>query len=223
MTKDKKPTALVSIKPKIATLAVSKLRAAPWNYKLSGNAEEIEKLKNSILSSKSAGVLCVRELPKGTSKVQIYEVIDGNHRFEAVKEAGWKTVACENFGRISKAQAVVISRQRNWQWFKDDPILLGKLYTDDVLKMFSKDEMVDLLPEPIPVMDGIIAVGIAGAIIQPEPKGAAPTMCTVKLTAEQNLIFQQAVELLRESQGNPENISDGRALEFICADYIAGS
>ena len=89
--------------------------------------------------------------------------------------------------------------------------------------MFSKEEVVDLLPEPIPVLDGIIAAGIAGTVIEPEPPTPGPTMCKIKLTAEQNMIFQQAVELLRESQGNPDNISDGRALELICADYIAGS
>jgi hypothetical protein len=209
-------------KPKIEKIPVSSLVPAPWNYKLTGTKEQIEKLKKSILSSQSAGVLCVRNLKNRNGK-KLFEVIDGNHRLEAVIEAGWKTVWCENFGKLSQAQAVVIARQRNWQWFADDVVKLGKLYTDEVLKMFEKDDVLEFLPEDLPELDRIIEAGIEGVEVEPEPDpepGQKPGV--IKLTAEQYLQVMEAVNTLRQAEGD-ESISEGRALELICADYLAGA
>lgn len=208
-------------KPKIVTLAVSALRAAPWNYKLTGTKEQIEKLKRSILSSKSAGVLCVRRLQHKNGK-HIYEVIDGNHRLEAVIAAGWKTVPCEDFGKISKAQAVVIARQRNYQWFEDDVVKLGKLYADDVLSMFDKDDLLGFIPESLEGFEEILSAGQEGEIEEPKPESKPDKPSIITLTADQYMKVMEAVNTLRQAEGD-EGMSDGRALELISADYLAGT
>ena len=62
---------------------------------------------NSIEEDKSVGVLAVREIDGK------FEVIDGNHRLEALIRMKWKKVPCENFGQITKAKAITIARRRN--------------------------------------------------------------------------------------------------------------
>ena len=105
----------------------SDLVKADWNYKTDGTEEQIEKLMASIGVDKSVGVLAVRE------KGKKFEVIDGNHRLEAIKRLGWKKVPCENFGDISKAKAITIARRRNHKWFEDDVLAYAKLFKEDVL------------------------------------------------------------------------------------------
>lgn len=123
----KNETSLIEIK-------IENLIEADWNYKQSGDREKIDKLKASISFDKSVGVLAVREISENT-----FEVIDGNHRLVAIRELGWKTVPCENFGKISKAKAIIIARRRNAKWFEDDVLKLGKLYSEDVLSEFDVD------------------------------------------------------------------------------------
>ena len=125
----------------IVELDVSDLIPAEWNYKTAGTEEEIAKLANSIGLDKSAGVPAVREVGER------FEVIDGNHRLAAIKVLGWERVPCENFGDITKAMAIIIARRRNHKWFEDDVLQYAELFTDDVLKEFSLDDLEPIMPD----------------------------------------------------------------------------
>ena len=212
---------LVPNDPEIIKVPIEKLRPAPWNYKVDGTPEEIEHLKESIMSSKSAGVLCVREITD--KKKKLFEVLDGNHRLEAIKLTGWKTVNVENFGPITKAAAVVIARQRNHQWFKDDVVKLSKLYTDDVLAEFDKTELIGILPESEGAFDNILAMADLKELSPPDDKSEPPPPREViKLTHEQWLTVQMGIEKIKESDDGGPDLSDGRALELLVADWLAG-
>ncbi len=125
----------------IITVPVKNLRKAKWNYKTEGSDETIEKLIQSATYQKSIGVPAVRELGKN-----IYEVIGGNHRLDAIIKLGKKEIQVENFGKISKAEAVLISKQRNTVWFEDDTIKFAGLFKNDILKEFTIDELEAMLP-----------------------------------------------------------------------------
>ena len=211
---------IIKTKPALMTIEVAKLRKAPWNYKVAGTAEQLKKLQRSIHSTNSAGVLCVRELPKKGGQ-RFYEVIDGNHRLEAVLAAGWKTCNCENFGNITKAQAVIIARQRNYQWFADDEVELGKLYGGELLGEFDKEQLMVMLPDAIGEFDNLLAagMGIGEGTQDPAPP---PKSESIKLTGEQFLIVNEAITRCRETENDPQ-MSDGRCLELICGDYLAGN
>jgi hypothetical protein len=130
--------------PETCHIAVERLVPAPWNYKKPGQPEEVKRLAASIQADASAGVLAVRELEDGC-----FEVIDGNHRLEAIRFLGWKEATCENFGSIDKARAVTIARRRNHQWFEDEMDKLAALYRDDVLPALDADLLDEIMPEGV--------------------------------------------------------------------------
>ena len=90
----------------LITLSIDKLIKADWNYKTDGSEEQITKLMNSIEYDNSAGVLAVRKIKNK------FEVIDGNHRLEALRRLDWKEIQVENFGELSKAKAIILSRRK---------------------------------------------------------------------------------------------------------------
>ena len=126
----------------LAQINMEDLIKADWNYKTDGSEKQISKLMNSIDEDKSIGVLAVREIEK-----EKFEVIDGNHRLEAIKRLGWEKVPCENFGTISKAKAITIARRRNHKWFEDDILSYAELFTNDVLSEYSIEELEKFMPE----------------------------------------------------------------------------
>jgi len=132
---------------------VSDLIHADWNYKTDGTPEQIEKLMNAITEAGSCGVLAVREVKVG--KEFKLEVMDGNHRLTAIQNLGWKKVPIENFGRISKAKAVILTRQRNQNWFDDDRLKLANLFAIDVFPEFSMEHLSNILPETMESLESL--------------------------------------------------------------------
>src|ERR1019366_8341847 len=128
----------------LLNVPISKLITADWNYKKNGERDQIDRLKASIDFDKSVGVLAIRELEK--DGVQVFEVIDGNHRLIAVREMNWEVVPCENFGKLSLAKAITIARRRNHKWFEDDMIKYGKLLSG-VLEEYTVDELEPFMPD----------------------------------------------------------------------------
>jgi len=121
---------------------LGRLKPAPWNYKEPGSPEMLARLVASIQRDASAGVLAVREMEDGS-----LEVIDGNHRLEAVRTLGWAEVPVENFGPISQAAAVVLAQRRNFQWYADDATKLALLMKEVVLPTISLDELEVFMPQ----------------------------------------------------------------------------
>ena len=137
------------IKTQLAEIDVKDLTKAKWNYKTDGTEEQIEKLMKSIQVDESVGVLAVREKDKK------FEVIDGNHRLEAVTRLGWKKIPCENFGDISKAKAITIARRRNHKWFEDDILSYAEIFKEDVLSEYTIDELEEFMPDSKEEMENL--------------------------------------------------------------------
>jgi hypothetical protein len=125
----------------IITVLVKDVAPAKWNYKSEGTEEEIAKLAASISEDQSAGVPAVREVDG------MFEVIDGNHRLQAIVELGWHELKVENFGPISKANAVIIARRRNHKWFEDDVAKYADLFTNEVLDEYDLDDLELIMPD----------------------------------------------------------------------------
>lgn len=129
----------------IVEVDVNALIKADWNYKTDGTEEQISKLMAAISEAGSCGVFAVREIDKDGAI--ILEVMDGNHRLEAVRRLGWSRVQVENFGRISLTNAIIITRQRNQNWFEDDRLKLANLFEEYVFPEVSIQNLSLILPE----------------------------------------------------------------------------
>lgn len=132
---------------------IDRLVKADWNYKTDGTDEQINKLINSIKYDNSAGVLAVRELGDKL------EVIDGNHRLEALRRMNMQEVQVENFGALSKAKAILVARRRNHVWFDDDLLSFSELLKNDVLPEIALDDIKNILPDSTAEIDNMLALG----------------------------------------------------------------
>jgi hypothetical protein len=137
------------VKPASGTTLMMIPRAAlikaEWNYKDPGEHEDIEKLAASIKHDRSAGVLAVREMPE--SNPRVYEVIDGNHRLEALDLVGWEEIPCENFGLLPLHEAITVSTRRNHNWFKDDVVALANLFKNEVIPHIPIEDLIAFMPQ----------------------------------------------------------------------------
>lgn len=138
---------------KVETMNIENLVKAEWNYKTNGTEEQINKLIKSIKYDDSAGILAVRKLNDK------YEVIDGNHRLEALKRIGWQQIQVENFGDIPKSKAIIIARRRNHVWFDDDLKAFSDLIKNDVLPEIDTDTLKDILPDTPDEIDNLVNFG----------------------------------------------------------------
>lgn len=133
------------MKTQIVKTKLASLIHAHWNYKTDGTPEEIERLARAIESAGSCGVLAVREV--NVDGEPMLEVMDGNHRLTAIRQLGWEDVPVENFGQISEAKAIILTRQRNQNWFEDDKLKLANLFVTHVFPEYSKEALELILPE----------------------------------------------------------------------------
>lgn len=136
-------------KPILRTIPILCLRKADWNYKEPAkNDAYYDRFKASIIEDQSAGVLAVRYLSDN-----VWEVIDGNHRLDVLAELGWHDIPCEDFGPISLAKAILISRRRNTDWYKDEPLKFAELFKTIVLEEFSMEQVVAFMPEEAVILE----------------------------------------------------------------------
>lgn len=88
-------------------IPVHKLVKAEWNYKVD-DPSLLQKLKANISKNGLIENLIVREL--GGDR---FEVVNGNHRLQALIELGFDSAVCCNLGRIDDADAMRIALETN--------------------------------------------------------------------------------------------------------------
>lgn len=120
-------------------IPIDKLVKAGWNYK-ENNQELAEKLSNNIKRNGQIENIIVRELETG-----FYEVVNGNHRLDVLKELGFETVYSFNLGDISEAQAKRIAVETNETKFESSEKLL-KGIMKEINNEFDIDDLLLTMP-----------------------------------------------------------------------------
>lgn len=118
---------------------IEKLVPADWNYKTE-KPELVEKLKNNLKRNGQIENILIRELKTG-----FYEVVNGNHRYVALKDLEWKSVICFNLGEISDSKAKRIAIETNETKFSADPLKLAALIAD-ILQDFPVEDISSTMP-----------------------------------------------------------------------------
>lgn len=130
-------------------IPIDKLVKAGWNYK-ENNKELAEKLANNIKRNGQIENIIVRELDTG-----FYEVVNGNHRLDVLKELGFETIYSFNLGSISESQAKRIAVETNETKFSSNTESLSALVKElsiefddiDLTMPFSEEEMNEMLAD----------------------------------------------------------------------------
>ena len=208
----------MGLKTQLVEINIKDLIKADWNYKTDGTEEQIDKLIASIKVDNSVGVLAVREIDKDK-----FEVIDGNHRLEALIRMKWKKVPCENFGDISKAKAITIARRRNHKWFDDDIMAYAKLFKDDVLSEFTIDELGEFMPDSKEEMENLEKIlEFDWDTYNEDPTYDEDDLKTIKVVVPQET-FDMWIQWKEKVKETGDYETDGKAFEFAIAEALNGT
>lgn len=130
-------------------IPIDMLVKANWNYKLNDDELHNKLLENFKRNGQIENII-VRQLDTG-----FFEIINGNHRLDVMKELKMEKAHCFNFGKISLPQAQRIAIETNETRFKNDEYALGQLFKEineeydmnDILKTvpFSEDYIKSLM------------------------------------------------------------------------------
>lgn len=109
---------------KMEMLDPAQLTPNPWNTNIV-SPENQHKLEESVKRFGVFKPIVVRELADGT-----LQIIGGEHRWDAAKSLGHKTVPVVNLGRISDKKAKEIGLVDNGRYGADDTLQLASLLED---------------------------------------------------------------------------------------------
>lgn len=109
---------------KFKTLKIDQLVKADWNYK-ENNDELKEKLKENIKRNGQVENIIVRLLDTG-----FYEVVNGNHRYEAMKELEFENIIVCDISPCSLNQAKRLAIETNETKFNTDNIKLAEIFKE---------------------------------------------------------------------------------------------
>lgn len=102
---------------------IEKLVAADWNYKIDDTAKAkfmMDKLKSNLKRNGQIENIIIRELDTG-----FFEVVNGNHRYMALKDLGWTECVAYNLGAVDLPTAKRIAVATNETKFENDPLRLA--------------------------------------------------------------------------------------------------
>lgn len=201
---------------KVKKVAIEEIRVNTWNPK-KADTPEFEKVKKGIKLKGLRGAIVVRENPNEVSK---YEIIDGHQRYTASKELGFKELYIYNEGAISdkEAKELTIWYQQQVPFDKID-----EAYLFNELKM----EYQETLELPYTAMEEAEMQELANFDFDQYDPNAyqEPSndegVKTLKLTFSESA-YNIVVQAINKIQSENDNISEARAIELICADYLGG-
>lgn len=126
-------------KTKYKAIEIEKLVKADWNYK-DENQEMAAKLAENIKRNGQIENILVRLLDTG-----FYEVVNGNHRLDALKAIGATKVMCYDLGAITAQQAYRIAIETNETKFNTDIVKLAGLVSE-IANGTSMEDLVATMP-----------------------------------------------------------------------------
>ena len=205
---------------KLKLVDIGLIRPNTWNPK-DKNTKEYKTIKEGISKKGLRSPIVVRDLQNGRG----YEIIDGEQRWTACKDLGFKKIFIYNEGEMPDKEAKELTI-----WFEQqvpfNEVSLAKLVTDmareyDNLELPFNDKQVAEMSELLKfdwedykkrqaenaekTKEGLEATDMA-------------TLSVVMMRSQYDVIIK-AINHIKSQEGDT---SEARALELICADYLAG-
>jgi len=124
-------------------IPIEKLVPAGWNYK-DMESDQYKKLKEDLMNNfKRNGQvenIIVRELDTG-----YFEVCNGNHRFEVMKDLEYKNAHAFNMGKVPQHEAERLAIETNETKFQTDNLKLAKIIAG-LQDTYTVDELCETMP-----------------------------------------------------------------------------
>ena len=196
---------------KIQKVSIEQVVPNDWNPK-EASPQEMENIKKSLEINGYAQPILVREKDGG------FEIIDGFHRFSALKELGYKELYIYNAGKISDEQAKAMTIWMQTQVAFND-IQLAPL----VMELNSLDFQLPYDEKEINKFKELVQFDFNDydtTGIEPQTDSDIDQFktLTIRMTVEQFAIVNEAIERVCED----ENVSEGRSLELLIAEAMSG-
>jgi ParB-like chromosome segregation protein Spo0J len=157
-----------------------------------------------------------------------YEVIDGEHRLRAAIELGMEQVPIWTLGYIPDAKAKQLTVVLNETRGQANREQLGELLKDLMISETTAD-LLAILPYERPDFEALLNVpdfdwGDIDELTRP-PDASRDRMRWVeriyRMPPEVAEVIDQAISRVKDREEDQGKIEDWRALELICADYLA--
>lgn len=213
MKKKKKPKSERMGTVKI--IAVSRLHPNSWNP----NKQTEFMFEKELGSIKKFGFIdpiTVREKP---GKPGHYEILDGEHRYKAGIELGYKALPCTNLGRISDAKAKAVTDIMNNLRGDED----AKLKSQMVRSILEEDEkLASLLPYDEGELRTIVEASDPATVVKTDKEerdGSSGWVgLKVSLSPEQHKVVSSAMSTSKTKNNTK---SDAEALTAICRRFMS--
>jgi|SRR5215471_5358048 len=145
---DSERNSLVVGKRRYRLIPLAKISKADWNYKKE-DAALTKKLVANIKRNGQVENVLVRQL-----KGDRFEMVNGNHRHDALTELGERNVLVCDLGKISKAAAMRIAVETNETKFESDFVKLSGMVKEMKLE-FAEDDLLATLPYDLRTLNDI--------------------------------------------------------------------
>lgn len=206
---------------KLKVVDINSIRPNEWNPK-DRDTKEYQDVKRSIQVNGLKGFIVVREK---TVDDCLYEIIDGEQRWTACKELGFTKIVIYNEGIVADKFA----KELTLWWQVQVPFnetSLAKLVTNIVneyggIDTFYSTEELDHFREVTKFVEDFSSLST-----KPPQMGDNEVLQSfmVQMTTEQYDMLQQALQKVKDiADEEGLDISDGRALELMCAEYITSA
>lgn len=193
----------------ILKVDIGRVELNDYNPKIAGS-EEYKKVVESLRVNGLRQPIMVREVGDK------FVVVDGAQRLTAAKELNYKEVYVYDLGNISEADAKALTIWMEVQ-VPFDQIMLAPIVSElcecvDIVLPFSPEEIEQYKQQADFSLDDFEEE-------EPElDENAEMKTLKIKVTDEEFEIIQDSIKTVSER----ENVSEGRALELIVANAIAG-
>lgn len=195
---------------KLKRVSITEVRENDWNPKAPDDPE-YEKVKESIRINGLTQPIFVRENDNGETK---YEVLDGAHRFRACSDLGFSEIYIYDEGEVpdALAKSFTIFHQIQVPFLEID---LAPL----VVELNALDMKLPYTDQQIMDFKNMATFDFNEPYEEKEPVDDEPKLknLTVKMTPEQLEVVEEAIKTVADG----ENVSEGRALELLCASGIS--
>lgn len=204
----------------VSKVSIADVRPNSYNPKQK-NTREYRKILASIKKDGQKLPVVVREL-KGKDGSS-YEILDGEQRWTALSELGRKEVIIYNSGVVKDEDA---KNETLWTQLQVpfDNLLLAPIVAELNLKGLEMPFEDDMIQELIDIEEFQLEEMLKESKEEePEDTSDMPDMekFAINVTPDQLAIIKSAMQKVKDE--NDANMSDGRALELLCGDYMSGA